>query len=207
MKYILLIVIIFLLSSCTYQKENTHYDYLPDNSLRFIRTDNNTSILISKEDKYYLLLLNEENVNIKVDYLIKYKDVKTSMEATYKFFLTEDINIDDITFKVNDKIEVLMDNNNICVYIKELDRDNYKDCNYIYLYNPDKDFYITLNSSLSVLIYPSYTKFNYKFMHHLSTVWIDSYTIDTSSYLTLTLYDNDFKITSGKIKENTIHIK
>ena len=54
MKYLYLIVIIFLLSSCTYYNEETEdYNYLPDNSLRFIRTEEDTSILIHKDNIYY----------------------------------------------------------------------------------------------------------------------------------------------------------
>ena len=57
------------------------------------------------------------------------------------------------------------------------------------------------------LFYQSYTKFNYKFMYHLSTVWIDSYTIDPSTYTTLTISRDNFEITSSEIRGKTIHKK
>ena len=79
------------------------------------------------------------------------------------------------------------------------------DCDFIYLYNIDKDFYITLNNNILVLFYDSYTKFNYKFMYELSRVWIDSYTIDSTSYTTLTLYEDNFNVYSYKIRGKTIH--
>ena len=82
--------------------------------------------------------------------------------------------------------------------------DDFEDCNFIYLYNPDKNFYITLNSELVGLIYNSYTKFNYRFLHHLATVWIETYTIDKNTYLTINL-DEDIEVTSRKIRNKTIH--
>lgn len=207
MKYIFLIVIIFLLPGCSDYYEEEEYNYIPDNSLRFIRTENETSILINKNNIYYLVLINDQNIELDVNYLIKIKDIQTSIEYEEEFLLNDELSINDVTFKLNNKLEIELNNQNICIYIKEIDKDDYGECNYIYLYNPDKDFYITLNSELLILFYHSYTKFNYKFLHHLSTVWIDSYTIDSSSYTTLTLYDKDFTVTNGKIKNKTIHKK
>ena len=207
MKYIFLIVIIFLLPSCTEQNEIEEHNYLPNNSLRFIRTEEDTSIIINKDDTYYLLLLNKQNLFIEVDYLIKYKNIDTTIDSDEEYLLKDILALNDITFKLNNKIEINMNDKNICIYIKELDRDDYSDCNFIYLYNPDKNFYITLNNELLGLLYHSYTKFNYKFMHHLATVWIESFTIDSSSYITLILDNNNFEVTSGKIRGKTIHKK
>ena len=69
------------------------------------------------------------------------------------------------------------------------------------------NIYITLNSELLGLFYHSYTKFNYKFLYHMGTVWIDSFTIDILSYTTITIKDNDFQIVSNKIRSKTIHKK
>lgn len=208
MKYLYLIVIIFLLSSCTYYNEESEdYNYLPDNSLRFIRTEEDTSILINKDNIYYLLLLGNPNVDIEVDYLIKYRNVKTNIKSEKEYLLNNILTVNDIIFKLNNKIEINFNEQNICIYIKELDRDDYDSCNFIYLYNPDKGFYITLNNDLLGLFYHSYTKFNYKFMHHLSFIWIDTFTIDTSSYTTLTINEDDFQVTSNKIRGKTIHKK
>ena len=44
-------------------------------------------------------------------------------------------------------------------------------------------------------------------MYHLSTVWIDSYTIDPSTYTTLTISRDNFEITSSEIRGKTIHKK
>ena len=89
----------------------------------------------------------------------------------------------------------------------ELDQDNYSSCDFLYLYNPDNNLDITLNSNLLVLFYHSYTKFSYIFMRHLADVWIDSSTIDKSTYTTLTLTEDDFEITTTKIRGKTIHKK
>lgn len=210
MKYIYLIVIIFLLTSCSIQTTYISYnnDYIPNNSIRFIRTNSETSILINKEYIYYLLLLNKDNINdIKVDYLIKYKDLETNIDSEEEYILGDSITINNIEFEINNKIEIEMDECNICIYIKELDRDDYSDCNFIYLYNPDKNFYITLNSDLLGLMYHSYTKFNYRFLNHLATVWIETYTIDIDTYTTISINDDEFEVTSNKIRNKTIHKK
>ena len=73
--------------------------------------------------------------------------------------------------------------------------------------NIDDDFYITLSNDMYILFYDSYTRFNYRFMYHLSLVWVDSYTIDKSSYLTMTIRDNNFIVTTDKIRGKTIHKK
>ena len=207
MKKIYFIVVIFLLCSCTYYVVNEDYDYIPDNSIRFIRNEDDTSILINKDNIYYLLLLNKQNVNMEVDYLIKYKNMDTDIECNEEYILYDDMVIDNIEFKINNKIEIVLNDNNICIYIKELDKDDYSECDFIYLYNPDNNIYITLNSELLGLFYHSYTKFNYKFLYHMGTVWIDSFTIDMLSYTTITIKDNDFQIVSNKIRSKTIHKK
>lgn len=208
MKYIYLIVIIFLLTGCSSSDDYVSYiEYTPNNSIRFIRTEGDTSVLINKDEINYLLLLNKENINdIEVNYLIKYKDINTSIKSDEEYILNDDITINNIEFDINNKIEIKVEDYNICIYIKELDEDNYTECNFIYLYNPDKDFYITLNSDLLGLMYHSYTKFNYKFLHHLATVWIETYTMDKDSYTTISLED-DFEVTSDKIRTKTIHKK
>lgn len=210
MKYLYLIVIIFLLSSCSMNTEyvSNVYDYMPNNSIRFVRINNETSVLINKDDIYYLILLNENNLtNIKVDYLIKYKNINTNINTDEEYLLEESITINNIEFKLNNKLEIIMNDNNICIYIKELDEDDYEECNFIYLYNPDKKFYMTLNSDLLGLMYNSYTKFNYRFLRHLATVWIETYTIDNNSYTTLIIDEENFEVTSNKIRNKTIHKK
>ena len=202
-------VIVFLLTSCSNNIEYVSYtgDYIPNNSIRFIRTDIDTSILINKDNIYYLLLLNKENINdIDVDYIVKYKNIKTNINAKEEYLLEDNIIINNIEFDINNKIEIDLNDYRICIYLKELNDDDFEDCNFIYLYNPDKNFYITLNSDLLGLIYNSYTKFNYRFMHHLATVWIEMYTIDKNTYLTIN-FDDDIEITSEKIRNKTIHKK
>ena len=209
MKYIYLIVIIFLLTSCSNSTVYAFYtnDYIPNNSIRFIRTDLDTSILINKDNVYYLLLLNEENINdIEVDYIIKYKDIKTSINTEDEYLLEDNITINNIEFNINSKIDINLNDYKICIYLKELSTDDFDDCNFIYLYNPDKNFYVTLNSDLVGLIYNSYTKFNYRFLRHLATVWIETYTLDKNTYLTIN-FDDDIEVTSEKIRNKTIHKK
>lgn len=194
-KIYLLLPLLILLPSCTkYQKQSEDYNYLEENSIRFIK-NKNTSLLINKDNIYYLLSLEDHKEDVYRDYYINLKDID------------KEITINDIQIKKNDKIEIILDNYNLCIYIKDIDKDNYKNCNFIYLYNIDKDFYITLNNNIEILFYDSYTKFNYKFLYHLSLVWIDTYTIDPSSYLTLTLKEDSYIVKADKIRGKTIHKK
>lgn len=170
------------------------YNYLEENSIRFIK-NKTTSLLINKDNIYYLLSLDNNKEDIYRDYYINLKEID------------KEITINDIQIKRNDKIEIILDNYNFCIYIKDIDKDNYKNCNFIYLYNIDKDFYITLNNNIEILFYDSYTTFNYKFLYHLSLVWIDTYTIDPSSYLTLTLKEDSYIVKADKIRGKTIHKK
>lgn len=194
-KIYLLLPLLILLPSCSkYQKQSEDYNYLEENSIRFIK-NKNTSLLINKDNIYYLLSLDNNKEDVYRDYYINLKDID------------KEITINDIQIKKNDKIEIILDNYNLCIYIKDIDKDNYKNCNFIYLYNIDKDFYITLNNNIEILFYDSYTKFNYKFLYHLSLVWIDTYTIDPSSYLTLTLKEDSYIVKADKIRGKTIHKK
>lgn len=194
-KIYLLLPLLILLPSCTkYQKQSEDYNYLEENSIRFIK-NKTTSLLINKDNIYYLLSLDNNKEDVYRDYYINLKDID------------KEITINDIQIKKNDKIEIILDNYNLCIYIKDIDKDNYKNCNFIYLYNIDKDFYITLNNNIEILFYDSYTKFNYKFLYHLSLVWIDTYTIDPSSYLTLTLKEDSYIVKADKIRGKTIHKK
>lgn len=207
MKCILLLLSLILLTSCKYSPVVEDYNYLENNSLRFIKTNEDVSILINKDDKYYLLLLEEDNIDIEVDYLIKYKDINTSIKAKKEYLLNKNILIDDLYFKINDKIEIIINNNDFCIYLKELDKNNYSSCDFLYLYNPDDNFYITINNNLKVLFTNSHTKFNYQFMLHLADVWIDSATVDSSSYTTVTINEENFEISSFEIRGKTIHKK
>ncbi len=195
MKKIYILLLLILLPSCTkYQKQSEDYNYLEENSIRFIK-NNNTSLLINKDNIYYLLSLEDHKEDIYNDYYINLNNIN------------KELTINNIKIKRKDKIEIIIDNYNFCIYIKDIDKDNYKNCNFIYLYNIDKDFYITLNNNIEILFYDSYTTFNYKFLYHLSLVWIDTYTIDPSSYLTITLKENNYIIKADKIRGKTIHKK
>ncbi len=207
MKYLIILLSLIFLSSCSYSPKIEDYNYLENNSLRFIKTKDDTSILINKDDIYYLLLLGSQNIDIEVDYLLKYQDVKTNLKSKETYTLNVPITINDITFKAYDKIEIIINNNTFCIYIKALDQDNYQSCDFIYLYHPDNKFYITLNNHLKALFYDSYTKFNYQFMHHLAFVWIDTYTVSSSNYTTVTIEEDNYKIIETKIRGKTIHKK
>jgi len=204
----LFIILSISINSCSYKKDiKEDYNYIPNNSIRFIKTKKDTSLLINKDNIYYLLLLGNPNIDIKVDYLIKTKNNKENNKSSEEYYLKDTLTINDITFRKNDKIEVIMNNKKLCIYKKELNKDNFSSCDFIYFYKIDYSFYITLNSNITALFIDSYTKFNYRFMYHLSTVWLDSYSIDDNSYTTLTFYKDNFEVTSSEIRGKTIHKK
>lgn len=190
MKYLLLVLCLFI-CSCNYNPYKEDYNYLENNSLRFIKNNDNIELLINKDNIYYLVIIDKEVEDVYYDYLIDMNKEKY-------------ISINEVTFRKSDKIEINFNDKLFCIYMKHLDKDNYSDCDFLYLYKIDKDFYVTLNDDI-VLLYDSYTKFNYKFMYMLANVWIDSETIDEDSYTTITLKDDDYEITSYKRRGKTIH--
>ena len=131
---------ILLLTGCSsYYRKEEDYNYLSNNSIRFIR-DDTTCFLINRNDIYYLLYFDYFDSDIYSDYYIDLNDIDSG------------IVINDLVIKRNDKIEINIDNYNFCIYIKELDRDNYGNCDFLYLYDIDDDFYITLNNDIYISI-------------------------------------------------------
>ena len=56
MKYIYLIITLFLITGCTYKEDyKEDYNILEDNSIRFIKENNSTTFFINKYNIYYLL--------------------------------------------------------------------------------------------------------------------------------------------------------
>lgn len=204
MKYIW-IILFLLCTACTFEDRKEDYNFIPNNSIRFIRNNDDTSLLMYKDDKYYLLLLGEDNIEIDVDYLVTFRNNFSKVGYNYKYVLENELVINDIVFKVNDKIEILFNDMTLCIYIKDLDKDNYLYCDFIYLYDYTDDVYITLNNNLLMLFYHSYSKFSFDFMYHMATVWIDSSTINDNSYVTLTISDDDYIINRTKRRGKTIH--
>ena len=63
MKYIYLMMSLLFLVSCEYRKEIEDYNYLDNNSIRFIKIGNDTELLINKDDVFYLIILDNKNKN------------------------------------------------------------------------------------------------------------------------------------------------
>ena len=71
MKYIYLIITLFLITGCTYKEDyKEDYNILEDNSIRFIKENNSTTFLINKDNTYYLLPLSNTSFNEDIDYFI-----------------------------------------------------------------------------------------------------------------------------------------
>lgn len=178
--------------SCSYKDNREDYNFLEDNSIRFIKNDTGIILLINKNDIFYKVILNDID-DIYYDYVI---DINKT-----RYFCNNDI-----IYRRDDKIEIMMNNKKLCIYMDRYKDSDYRDCNFIYLYDINKDFYIELNDNM-VLLYDSYTKFNYRFMYMLARVWIDSYTIDNDYYTTITFEGDDYTVTSYKRRGKTIHKK
>lgn len=207
MKYLYIIILLFIMTGCAFSNDyKEDYNILENNSIRFIKSDASISFLINKDNTFYLLVLNGTTVT-DTDYLIKIDNTKYNINYTEEYLLKDTLVLQDIIFKINDKIEIILNNKTFCIYLDRLNKDNFLECDFIYLYDIDKNFYITIDSNLLVLFYDAYTKFNYKFMYELSKVWIDSYTISNDSYTTLTIYEDNFCVSSYKIRGKTIHKK
>ena len=74
-KIYLLLPLLILLPSCTkYQKQSEDYNYLEENSIRFIK-NKTTSLLINKDNIYYLLSLDNNKEDVYRDYYINLKEI------------------------------------------------------------------------------------------------------------------------------------
>ena len=93
MKYQYLFICL-ILCSCTYlPKEKEDYNYLEDNSIRFIKTKNNTEILINKDNIFYLITMSDTKTTTTYDYLIN-------------LTTTQNIKINNLTIYTDDKINI-----------------------------------------------------------------------------------------------------
>ena len=88
---------ILLLTGCSsYYRKEEDYNYLSNNSIRFIR-DDTTCFLINRNDIYYLLYFDYFDSDIYSDYYIDLNDIDSG------------IVINDLVIKRNDKIEINID--------------------------------------------------------------------------------------------------
>ena len=119
--------------SCSYQDNREDYNFLENNSIRFIKSDASISFLINKDNTFYLLLLNGTTIT-DTDYLIKIDNAKYNINYTEEYLLKDTLVLQDIIFKINDKIEIILNNKTFCIYLDRLNKDNFLECDFIYLY-------------------------------------------------------------------------
>ena len=123
--------------SCSYKDNREDYNFLEDNSIRFIKNDTGIILLINKNDIFYKVILNDID-DIYYDYVI---DINKT-----RYFCNNDI-----IYRSDDKIEIMMNNKRLCIYMDRYKDSDYRDCNFIYLYDINKDFYIELNDNMVLL--------------------------------------------------------
>ena len=143
--------------------------------------------------------LNKTSLNKIKFFCDNYEDIIVDFESFNKYFLNT------ITYD-NRSMKDCSERAIVTFYIEECEK-LFETYNIDESIDIDDDFYITLSNDMYILFYDSYTRFNYRFMYHLALIWVDSYTIDKSSYLTMTIRDNNFIITTDKIRGKTIHKK
>ena len=107
--------------SCSYQDNREDYNFLENNSIRFIKNDTGIILLINKNDIFYKVILNDID-DIYYDYVI---DINKT-----RYFCNNDI-----IYRRDDKIEIMMNNKRLCIYIDRYKDSDYRDCNFIYLYD------------------------------------------------------------------------
>ena len=107
--------------SCSYKDNREDYNFLEDNSIRFIKNDTGIILLINKNDIFYKVILNDID-DIYYDYVI---DINKT-----RYFCNNDI-----IYRRDDKIEIMMNNKRLCIYMDRYKDSDYRDCNFIYLYD------------------------------------------------------------------------
>ena len=122
------------MTGCTFSNDyKEDYNILENNSIRFIKSDASISFLINKDNTFYLLLLNGTTIT-DTDYLIKIDNTKYNINYTEEYLLKDTLVLQDIIFKINDKIEIILNNKTFCIYLDKLNKDNFLECDFIYLY-------------------------------------------------------------------------
>ena len=100
--------------SCSYKDNREDYNFLEDNSIRFIKNDTGIILLINKNDIFYKVILNDID-DIYYDHVI---DINKT-----RYFCNNDI-----IYRRDDKIEIMMNNKRLCIYM-----DRYKAVSYTHL--------------------------------------------------------------------------
>ena len=117
MKYLYIIILLFIMTGCTFSNDyKEDYNILENNSIRFIKSDASISFLINKDNTFYLLVLNGTTVT-DTDYLIKIDNTKYNINYTEEYLLKDTLVLQDIIFKINDKIEIILNNKTFCIYL------------------------------------------------------------------------------------------
>ena len=122
------------MTGCTFSNDyKEDYNILENNSIRFIKSDASISFLINKDNTFYLLVLNGTTVT-DTDYLIKIDNTKYNINYTEEYLLKDTLVLQDIIFKINDKIEIILNNKTFCIYLDRLNKDNFlHSCEYAIL--------------------------------------------------------------------------
>lgn len=200
----LLLIFILILSGCQTDIEVSNYtDDIVNNSIIFYNSNNINSVIIYSNNKYILYILNGNKINLnnyykilpRIDYIISRNNINLDKKVIDTYRIYQSIKLNDITVTIDDKIEINLNNENICIYDKNISElGDYSLCNYIYILNNEKDVYINLNDNMKVLFYNEYSKFSNKFLEHLYTTWIDTYTVTKDTLIILELSDSDYNI-------------
>jgi len=201
-KYVMLLCIFFLVGCSNEIEVNEYMNEIKDNSVIFYNTNNINSVIIRSNGKYILYVLNGNKINLdyyykflpKIDYVISNNEIILNDNEINIYKIYKQLKLHDVIINVNDKIKINIDNNNVCIYDKNISQyGDYSECGYIYILNNENNVYITLDDDMNVLFYNEYSKFSNKFLEHLFTTWVDTYTISKDKLIILEL-ESDYDI-------------
>ena len=201
MKKIVFITILILTTACTKTQTITTTNAIPNNTILFLKNNLSTSLVIYNNNKTTLIELeNKDKIfttnKLKINNLILQSNIITDINYDKKYILTNKLIVNDIVIEKKDKLQISINNNNLCIYDMNINTTgDYKICDFIYILNNEENIYLNLTDKTKILFYNEYKTFSSKFLEHIYITWIDTYTI-TNNKITKLELDNNYKITT-----------
>ena len=201
MKKIVFITILILTTACTKTQTVTTTNAIPNNTILFLKNNLSTSLVIYNNNKTTLIELeNKDKIfttnKLKINNLILQSNIITDINYDKKYILTNKLIVNDIVIEKKDKLQISINNNNLCIYDMNINTTgDYKICDFIYILNNEENIYLNLTEKTKILFYNEYKTFSSKFLEHIYITWIDTYTISNNKITKLEL-DNNYKITT-----------
>lgn len=159
-----------------------------DNKAIYLSNNNNLLLLEYKNDK---VLNNLNMIGIKkINNLILLNDVETKISKENKYVLNKNLNINNLDINRKDNIiELKYNNYKLCIYDKGNNK-KLSDCDFVYMLDIDND--VLLNDNILAVFYDE--KIGDKYLEKYYELWVDSYIIDSKSYVFIKFSKEDYEI-------------